>query len=142
MRLTLLMLGCAMLLPVLAVAGEKAFMSGTVRLINKPFSIIKPYLGNPAQTLIRDAKPNEWIDWGDGEKNMFHEGGTYTQYRYVPVRLVPDDARSARRSGPAFAQTLHEYACLLTVTVGPDENIRLIGRQGSDCNFDLSRYLK
>lgn len=94
------------LLPAMAAAGEKAFITGTTRLINTPFAVIEPYIGSPNQKVTRQSAAHQWLDWGDGERNQFFESGEYTKLYYYPVKLVGASAPADKHSGPAYAQSL------------------------------------
>lgn len=131
-----------LLAPTLSLAGEKAFITGNTRLIHKPFSIVEPYIGKPNKKVEREAKAHQWLDWGDGSKNMFYQDGIYTKFYFAPVKLVSAISPRDPRSGPEYSQGLREYQCDLQILVDAKGKIAGVSRRGNDCDFDLSRYLE
>lgn len=119
---------CMVGVSAVATAGERAFMSGDVTLVNEPFEPVRAILAKPTY-ITKDpnlipVKP--------------YQPENLTLYQWAPVQLSPDTSR--RRANPN-AQARQHYDCLLEIVVREDGNIALVSKQGKDCNFRLSDWV-
>jgi len=104
-------------------------MSGDVTLVNRPFEPVRAILAKP-----------DYITQNPAEMHVqMPTPQTLTMYRWQPVQLSPDT--SGRGANPN-AQARQHYQCLLEITVREDGNIALISKQGQDCNFKLSDWVR
>lgn len=124
-----LILFCALGAASAAMAGEQTFMSGDVTLINHPYEPVKHILSEPMQVTHDLAQMHM--------QNV--PPGQYTMYTWYPVHLLP--ALPHQENG-TMVRLRQDYQCKLEITVRPDGNIALIGKEGQDCKFKLVDWVR